>query len=99
MSKKTSKYRTYRKKRSTSKRKHSTSKKYRKHRRSNALAKGAASDAVNCCICGIKIRMEDGLIPAKCYRKMAPLEATEFARNVGSTNSQKKASIIVAQVA
>jgi hypothetical protein len=69
MSKKTSKYRTYRKKRSTSKRKHSTSKKYRKHRRSNALAKGATSDAVNCCICGIKIRIEDGLVPAKCYTK------------------------------
>ena len=66
MSKKTSKYRTYRKKRSTSKRKHSTRK---KHRRSNALAKGATSDAVNCCICGIKVRMEDGLVPAKCYTK------------------------------
>jgi len=79
MSKKTRKHRTYRKKLSTKKRNNSTSKKYRKNMRSNALARGATSDNVsvnvNCCMCDKEIRREDGLIPVKCLTKYGTIRA------------------------
>lgn len=60
------KRRTYRKKRSTIK-KHST-RRYRKHKKYNALAKGPTSDNVKCCMCGKEIDKMNGLIPGQCLR-------------------------------
>ena len=76
MPKKTSKRRSYRKKRSTSKRNNS-SRRYRKKR--SALAKGPTfdkvSEKVNCCMCGKEILRVDGLLPEKCYSKNGSIRA------------------------
>jgi hypothetical protein len=65
---KTNKRRTYRKKHSTIKKR--SSRRYRKHKKYNALAKGPDSDysKVNCCMCGKEIYKTNGLIPAACLR-------------------------------
>ena len=70
------KHRTYRKKRSTSK----------KNRRSNALAKGTTltkgptSDNVNCCICDKELRREDGLVPASCLAKYGAIRGHRICK-------------------